>query len=144
MGEFQDQVAESCTDYFNRFRRQTHVTPKSYLSFLGGYKKIYSEKKKEIGTLAERMNTGLKKLIEATESVNQLSKELLVKEKDLAIANIKAEEVLKSVTVQQQGFFFFLEVLIIECFFHYFFNKRCRKGKTTSTKSKGQSSKDCR
>jgi dynein heavy chain, axonemal len=60
MGEFQDQVAESCTEYFNRFRRQTHVTPKSYLSFLAGYKKIYSEKRKEIGTLAERMNTGKK------------------------------------------------------------------------------------
>ena len=70
---------------------------------MGGYKKIYSEKKKEVGTLAERMNTGLKKLLEATESVNQLSKELLVKEKDLAIANVKAEEVLKSVTIQQQG-----------------------------------------
>jgi hypothetical protein len=39
----------------------------------------------------------LKKLIEATESVNQLSKELLVKEKDLAVANVKAEEVLKNV-----------------------------------------------
>ena len=58
MGEFQDQVAESCTDYFNRFRRQTHVTPKSYLSFLAGYKKIYSEKRKEIGVLADRMNIG--------------------------------------------------------------------------------------
>jgi dynein heavy chain len=59
MGEFQDQVAESCTDYFNRFRRQTYVTPKSYLSFLMGYKKIYAEKRKTIGVLAERMNTGL-------------------------------------------------------------------------------------
>jgi dynein heavy chain len=103
MGEFQDQVAESCTDYFNRYRRQTHVTPKSYLSFLAGYKKIYAEKRSEIGVLAERMNTGLKKLIEATQSVNELSKELVVKEKELAIANIKAEEVLKSVTVQQQA-----------------------------------------
>ena len=103
MGEFQDQVAEACTDYFNRFRRQTHVTPKSYLSFLAGYKKIYSEKRKEIGTLAERMNTGLKKLIDATLAVNELSKELQIKEKELAIANAKAEEVLKTVTVQQQA-----------------------------------------
>jgi dynein heavy chain len=39
------------------------------------------------------MNTGLTKLIEATESVNELSKELAIKEKDLAVANIKAEEV---------------------------------------------------
>lgn len=47
-----------CIEYFQRFRRQTHVTPKSYLSFLEGYKTIYSMKKNEIGLLAERMNTG--------------------------------------------------------------------------------------
>ncbi len=103
MGEFHDQVAESCAEYFNRFRRQTHVTPKSYLSFLAGYKKIYAEKKAEIGLLAERMNTGLQKLIDATLAVNELSKVLVEKEKELAVANAKAEEVLKSVTVQQQA-----------------------------------------
>ena len=82
-----------CTEYFQRFRRQTHVTPKSYLSFIAGYKSIYDEKRKAIGILAERMNTGLKKLIEATESVNALSKELVVKEKDLAVASKKADAV---------------------------------------------------
>lgn len=46
---------------------------------------------------------GLKKLIEATLSVNELSKVLVEKEKELAVANAKAEEVLKSVTVQQQA-----------------------------------------
>ncbi|CAH8644888.1 unnamed protein product [Schistosoma haematobium] len=100
MGVFQDLVAESCTDYFQRFRRQTHVTPKSYLSFINGYMEIYKMKHNEIGQLAERMNTGLKKLVEATESVNELSKELIEKEKELAIANKKSEEVLTQVTVQ--------------------------------------------
>ena len=51
-------MAELCIEYFQRFRRQTYVTPKSYLSFIAGYKTIYSEKKGEIGILAERMNTG--------------------------------------------------------------------------------------
>jgi len=55
---FQDMVAEMCLEYFQRYRRQAHVTPKSYLSFIAGYKTIYDGKRQEIGQLAERMNTG--------------------------------------------------------------------------------------
>ena len=96
-------VAEMCGDYFQRYRRQTHVTPKSYLSFISGYKAIYDAKRSEIGQLAQRMNTGLKKLIEATESVNELSKQLAVKEKELEVASRKADEVLAEVTASAQA-----------------------------------------
>ena len=43
---------------------------------------------------------GLTKLVEATESVNQLSKELVVKEKELAVASKEAEVVLADVAVK--------------------------------------------
>lgn len=113
-----------------RFRRRTHVTPKSYLSFVNGYKTLYTEKYNYINTLAERMNVGkkvsaarlwyamkmicmdnfarstqgrdfkrcysfpgLNKLVEASKSVAQLSKVLEVKEKELAIASVKADKV---------------------------------------------------
>ena len=69
------------------------MTPKSYLSFINGYKAIYAEKRGEIGNLAQRMNTGLTKLMEASDSVAVLSRELAVKEKELAVASEKAEKV---------------------------------------------------
>ena len=103
MGVIQDFVAESCSDYFERFRRSTHVTPKSYLSFISGYKAIYTEQKKHLGQLADRMITGLDKLMEASESVSQLSKELAIKEKELEVASKEAEKVLVEVTVKAQA-----------------------------------------
>lgn len=63
------------------------------MSFLDGYLTLYKAKHEEIGELADRMNTGLTKLIEASASVDVLSKELVVKEKDLAVANVKADKV---------------------------------------------------
>ncbi|CAG5978557.1 unnamed protein product [Menidia menidia] len=103
MGTYHDKVSETCESYFERFRRRAHVTPKSYLSFINGYKTLYAEKHNYINTLAERMNVGLDKLMEASKSVAQLSKDLEVKEKELAIASAKADEVLAEVTVSAKA-----------------------------------------
>ncbi|XP_056247105.1 dynein axonemal heavy chain 8-like [Seriola aureovittata] len=103
MGTYHDKVSDACESYFERFRRKIHVTPKSYLSFINGYKTLYSEKYNYINTLAERMNVGLAKLMEASQSVAELSKYLEVKEKELAIASAKADKVVAEVTVSAEA-----------------------------------------
>lgn len=41
-----------------RYRRKAHVTPKSYLSFINGYKELYTEKLESINEQAQRMQIG--------------------------------------------------------------------------------------
>ncbi|XP_054622281.1 dynein axonemal heavy chain 8-like [Dunckerocampus dactyliophorus] len=103
MGVYHRKVSETCESYFERFRRRTHVTPKSYLSFINGYKTLYHQNHEHINTLAERMNVGLNKLMEASVSVAKLSKELEVSEKELVVASAKADKVLAEVMIRNEA-----------------------------------------
>ena len=103
MGIVQDGVGKATGDYFNQYRRQTFVTPSSYLSFLNSYRELYAVKKGDIDVLADQMSTGLSKLAEAGESVDELSKELAVKTVDLAKANKETEAVLVTVTAKSEA-----------------------------------------
>jgi dynein heavy chain len=103
MGSVHDGVAEYCLQYFQKYRRSTHVTPKSYLSFLNGYKEIYSQKLNEIELMAKRMNDGLTRLVDAEKAVIVMKEELTIKEKELDIANKKADEVLNEVAVKKRA-----------------------------------------
>ncbi|XP_044147017.1 dynein axonemal heavy chain 8 [Bufo gargarizans] len=103
MAVFHDQMSENCESYFHRFRRRAHVTSKSYLSFIHSYKKIYAEKCKSMNEQAELMNKGLSKLMEASESMGNVSKELAEKENELALASLIADKVLAEVTLTAQA-----------------------------------------
>ncbi|XP_068204591.1 dynein axonemal heavy chain 5-like [Palaemon carinicauda] len=98
MGAIHDHVAQLCTDYFQRYRRAAHVTPKSFLSFINIYKKVYSEKEEDIGESATRMTSGLDKLKEASKEVERLREDLAVMEEELAVASEKADKILVEVT----------------------------------------------
>ena len=98
MASVQESVSKSCVQYFQKFRRTTHVTPKSFLNFIGVYKKIYQKQEHEIGILASRMTAGLDKLDDASKAVEVLKKDLAVMEQSLKEASAKSEEVLLNVT----------------------------------------------
>lgn len=94
MSTIHESVSDVCVQYYERFRRQTHVTPKSFLSFLDSYKKLYKDKEQHIAMLAERMKNGLIKLVEAAQAVDVLRKELEVKNKVIKVITEEAEKVM--------------------------------------------------
>ncbi len=69
------------------------MTPKTYLSFLSSYKSVFGSKASEIGGMSTRIETGLAKLQDASETVEKLKTDLAVMEKDLALASETAEKV---------------------------------------------------
>ncbi|XP_046493196.1 dynein axonemal heavy chain 8 [Neodiprion pinetum] len=94
MGDVQDDVADTCVEYYNRFRRQSYVTPKSFLSFIGGYKIIYKQRLDNINSLAFGMSNGLSKLVDATAQVDDLRLVLEKNQAEIAVSNAQVEEIL--------------------------------------------------
>lgn len=79
MGHVHVFVTNACHEYFEKFRRHVYVTPKSYLSFIQGYKALYSKKWEYVQQLAHNINNGLQKMFEAKADVNQMKADLAIK-----------------------------------------------------------------
>ena len=69
MGNVHHLVTNICDVYFQRMRRQVYFTPKSYLSYLGAYKRLYLMKYKELDVQESNFKIGVNKINEASESI---------------------------------------------------------------------------
>lgn len=98
MGHVHVYVKAACKEYFDKFRRNVYVTPKSYLSFIQGYKELYSKKLKYTQELSVSIQAGLQKMNEAKADVNTMKAELAVKNQELAVATKEAEVLLKQIS----------------------------------------------
>ncbi|KAI3432720.1 hypothetical protein D9Q98_004263 [Chlorella vulgaris] len=92
------QVTAACQEFFEKYRRQAHVTPKSYLSFINGYKALYSKKLTYSRDLAASINSGLQKMNEAKADIGRMKGELAIKNQSLAEASRQAEVLLKEIS----------------------------------------------
>jgi hypothetical protein len=59
-------------EYYERFRRRVYVTPRSYLSFIAGFKALYAQKLGAVRALASSVASGLTKMNEAKEGVARM------------------------------------------------------------------------
>ncbi|CAL7938026.1 unnamed protein product [Xylocopa violacea] len=102
MGDVHDEVNDICVKYFDRFRRQVYVTPKSFLVFLSGYKILYKQRLDNINTLAYRMSSGLSKLVDAAAQVDELRKVLEMNQQEIAEKNVQVEAILVTVNEKKR------------------------------------------
>eukprot|EP00899_Mesostigma_viride_P009796 jgi/Mesvir1/18818/Mv04309-RA.2 len=98
MATVHNSVVSSSVEYFERYRRHVYVTPKSYLSFINGYKALYGLKFVEVKELASKIDNGLAKLFEAKSDVAKMKVELGEKNIELAEAQKVSEVLLKEIS----------------------------------------------
>ena len=91
-------VSKGIAEYFERYRRNVYVTPKSFLSFLTAYTETYVKKKDGLAELASSINTGLEKLAQATQDVDVMKVELKEKGKVLLVAQEESKVLLGQIT----------------------------------------------
>lgn len=72
MGNVHGCMRQGCQEYFERYRRNVFVTPKSFLSFIQGYKGMYENKLKHTRGLASSIAAGLQKMNDAKVDVNRM------------------------------------------------------------------------
>ena len=91
-------VSTETAAYFERYRRNVYVTPRSYLAFVTSYTVMYRQKQSDVSELARKIKVGLAKLDEANEDVAQMKVVLKEKEKTLAVAQEKSAVLLQEIT----------------------------------------------
>ncbi|XP_018316536.1 dynein heavy chain 8, axonemal [Mycetomoellerius zeteki] len=102
VGDIQDNVNDTCAEYFDRFRRQVYVTPRSFLTFLDSYKMFYKQHLDNINMLASRMSSGLNKLTDAAAQVDVLQHELEKTQEEIAVKNVQVEAILVTVNEKKR------------------------------------------
>ena len=92
-------IQKVCDLYKLQKGRYVYVTPKSYLSFIDEYTKLYKIKKDNISQKETIINTGLNKLTQASKDIEVQKKELSVKMEEVDAEKKKVEEIEKQLNV---------------------------------------------
>jgi dynein heavy chain len=93
-------MLEKSEEYLARYRREVYSTPKSYLSFIASYTRVYQEKHGEVKSAAEKIQSGLSKLQKAADDVRKLKTELQDMEVVLGQKRRETDALVKEIEVQ--------------------------------------------
>ena len=94
-------IEQSSIDFLAQMRRPFYVTPTSYLELLSTYDRVLQEKRKEVGTLRDRLKIGVEKLISTETQVNELQATLTEMEPVLIKTQAEVEEMIIEITADK-------------------------------------------
>ncbi|CAM9123848.1 unnamed protein product [Hapterophycus canaliculatus] len=92
-------VAKESIEFLSALRRYNYVTPTSYLEVLSTYRNVLTMKRLEVGTLKNRLQVGLDKIISTQEQVGGLQEQLTAMEP--VLIRTQAEVEVMIVTIMQ-------------------------------------------
>jgi dynein heavy chain len=99
---FQKDVEVMCVEFYDQLRRQTYVTPTSYLELLNTFKTLLGVKRQETSKLRSRYQTGLDKLAHCERQVQKMSVELENMQPALLRTSVETEEMIKVVSKETE------------------------------------------
>lgn len=91
-------IEKESIHYFTTMKRRYFVTPTSYLELLATYNRVLFEKRKEVGTLRDRLQVGVEKLISTQSAVNDLQESLKEMEPQLIQTQKEVEQMIVQIT----------------------------------------------
>merc|ERR1711871_1114556 len=99
MGMVHTLVTQVCDEYFVSMRRKVFQTPKSYLSFIQSFMKLYADKLAALKEKEGRVNLGLQKLIQGAEDVEEMKLVLAAEQVKLEKATVETNKMLASLEI---------------------------------------------
>ena len=95
-------VRTKSAQFAEELRRNNYVTPKNYLDFIATYRKLLGDNRQSIGELADRLNGGLQKLIQAASEVDAMQVDLTEAKQVVDKATKECNELLGVISVSTE------------------------------------------
>jgi len=98
MATVHERITGACQQYQLQYRRQVHVTPKSFIASIDSFQSLYNQKIAQLRTQIGSLAAGLHKMNSAKEDVARMRVELAAKNVELEVAGVEAARLLTEIS----------------------------------------------
>ncbi|CCI46649.1 unnamed protein product [Albugo candida] len=98
----QNSVTQIAFEYHHIVNRQCFITPASYLELLHTFKRLLHHTRNDIATRTKRYATGLSKLVDTAQQVQQMQIELEALQPQLKLATFDTDALLETISHEQE------------------------------------------